>query len=87
MSIVVLIRGGVMPRAARLFMDGASQAVRLSADFRFEGSEVPITREGDRVVLSPLENSLADFITNGPRASSNFLQDAEDFPVQEREVS
>ncbi len=41
-------------RTARLFMNGASQAVRLPADFRFEGEQVFVTRDertGD-VVLS-----------------------------------
>jgi len=36
-------------RVAKLFKNGASQAVRLPADFRFEGEEVYITRDiGDR---------------------------------------
>lgn len=41
-------------RTAKLFKNGASQAVRLPADFRFEGDEVYISRDeatGD-VVLS-----------------------------------
>ncbi len=41
-------------RIAKLFKNGASQAVRLPAEFRFEGSEVYATRDeqtGD-VVLS-----------------------------------
>lgn len=41
-------------RVAKLFKNGASQAVRLPSDFRFEGGEVYITRDdatGD-VVLS-----------------------------------
>ena len=40
-------------RLAKLFKNGASQAVRLPAEFRFEGSEVYATRDdsGD-VVLS-----------------------------------
>lgn len=41
-------------RVAKLFKNGASQAVRLPAEFRFEGEEVYITRDeatGD-VVLS-----------------------------------
>jgi len=41
-------------RVAKLFKNGASQAVRLPADFRFEGDEVYATRDertGD-VVLS-----------------------------------
>ncbi len=41
-------------RIAKLFMNGASQAVRLPAEFRFVGSEIYATRDpatGD-VVLS-----------------------------------
>lgn len=52
-------------RIAKLFRNGASQAVRLPADFRFEGSEVYATRDegtGD-VVLStrPGARSWAEF--------------------------
>ena len=40
--------------AAKLFLNGRSQAVRLPKAFRFEGlSEVCIERDGDRVILSP----------------------------------
>lgn len=42
------------PRRAKLFWNGRSQAVRLPLEFRFEGSEVLISREGDRVVLEPV---------------------------------
>ena len=43
-----------MPRIAKLFRNGRSQAVRLPAEFRFEGKEVFVRRDpatGD-VVLS-----------------------------------
>jgi len=43
-----------MPRTAKLFTNGRSQAVRLPAEYRFEGKEVFIRRDpktGD-VVLS-----------------------------------
>lgn len=39
---------------AKLFWNGRSQAVRLPKDFRFEGDEVSIRREGDAVVLEPI---------------------------------
>jgi antitoxin VapB len=41
-------------RIAKLFRNGASQAVRLPAEFRFEGNEVYATRDEDTgdVVLS-----------------------------------
>lgn len=43
-----------MPKA-KLFMNGGSQAVRLPAEYRFEGTEVDIRRDeitGD-VIISP----------------------------------
>lgn len=54
-------------RIAKLFMNGASQAVRLPAEFRFEGTEVYATRDdqtGD-VLLSarPGVRTWADFFT------------------------
>jgi antitoxin VapB len=52
-----------MPRTAKLFLNGRSQAVRLPADFRFEGDEVfirqdPLTRD---VVLSRRPESWDSF--------------------------
>ncbi len=40
---------------AKLFMHGRSQAVRLPKAFRFEGSEVRVSRVGDKVILEPME--------------------------------
>lgn len=40
---------------AKLFWTGRSQAVRLPKAYRFEGKEVRIRREGDRVILEPGE--------------------------------
>jgi antitoxin VapB len=39
---------------AKLFWTGRSQAVRLPKEFRFEGAEVRIRRQGNAVVLEPL---------------------------------
>ena len=36
---------------AKVFKSGNSQAVRLPKEFRFEGKEVNITRQGDKVIL------------------------------------
>jgi antitoxin VapB len=51
-------------QTAKLFKNGRSQAVRLPAEFRFEGDEVEIRRDpetGD-VILSPLNKSFADWL-------------------------
>lgn len=45
---------------AKLFMHSRSQAVRLPKEFRFEGTEVRIRRNGDQVILEPMENGPID---------------------------
>lgn len=45
--------GGPVARA-KLFKHGGSQAVRLPKEFRFEGEEVEVRRDGDRVILEPV---------------------------------
>ncbi len=42
-----------MPRLARVFQSGNSQAVRLPKDFRFDVDLVEVSREGDAVILRP----------------------------------
>jgi antitoxin VapB len=51
-------------RTAKLFKNGASQAVRLPAEFRFPGKEVSIRRDEKtgEVILSP-QTSLGDWKT------------------------
>jgi antitoxin VapB len=44
---------------AKLFWTGRSQAVRLPKEFRFEGAEVRIRRQGNTVVLEPLAEDTA----------------------------
>jgi len=46
-----------MESTAKLFRNGRSQAVRLPKAFRFKGSEVKIRKEGDKVILEPLEKT------------------------------
>lgn len=49
-------RLGTDKRRAKLFWNGRSQAVRLPKEFRFVGqTEVSIRREGDRVILEPVD--------------------------------
>ncbi len=42
-----------MPRFAKVFRSGNSQAVRLPKEFRFDVEEVEVSREGDAVILRP----------------------------------
>jgi antitoxin VapB len=73
-----------MPRTAKIFMNNRSQAVRLPKDFQFRTDEVYIRKEGDEVILSPRPPDWSAYVAEGPNASSDFMKDVEDLPVQER---
>ncbi|MDP1738488.1 MAG: AbrB/MazE/SpoVT family DNA-binding domain-containing protein [Caulobacter sp.] len=44
---------------ARLITDESGQSVRLPSEWRFEGTEVSIRKEGDRVILEPVEHHVS----------------------------
>lgn len=69
-------------QTAKLFLNGRSQAVRLPKEFRFEGTEVYIHRQGDQIILSPKRQEV---FKNTPLPSDDFLSERVDLPLQERE--
>jgi antitoxin VapB len=79
-------RGAVaVAKTAKVFLTNRSQAVRLPKEFQFKTAEVFIRKEGDEVILSPRPADWSEYLTKGPVASSGFMEDVEDLPVQERE--
>jgi antitoxin VapB len=79
-----------MSRTAKLFRNGRSQAVRLPADLRFEGSEVYIRRDaatGD-VILSRRPEFWGDFfdLLKTIDVPDDFLADRKDEPPQKRNL-
>ena len=52
-----------MSKVAKLFWNGRSQAVRLPQEFRFDGDQVRIRREGKLVVLEPMTQDPAEWLT------------------------
>lgn len=79
-----------MPRTAKLFRNGRSQAVRLPAEFRFEGSEVYVRRDpktGD-VILSRKPHSWDDFfkLVDTIDFPEDFLERIPDLPPQKRKL-
>ena len=77
-----------MAHTAKVFMNGRSQAVRLPAEFRFEGSEVFVRRDpatGD-VILSRRPESWGDFfeLMKTIEVAEDFLADRKDAPPQKR---
>ena len=73
-------------KTAKLFNNGRSQAVRLPAEFRFEGTEVYIRKEGEQVILSPRPTSWDDFFDSSLRATEDFMAERVDLPPQERRL-
>ncbi len=73
-------------QTAKLFNNGRSQAVRLPAEFRFEGTEVYIRKEGEQVILSPRPTSWDDFFDSSLRATEDFMAERVDLPPQERRL-
>jgi antitoxin VapB len=49
-----------MTSTAKLFMRGRSQAVRLPKEFRFEGTDVRVSKVGDKVILEPMTKPAID---------------------------
>lgn len=84
-----------MAKTAKLFKNGRSQAVRLPAEFRFEGKEVFIRKDektGD-VVLSKRPQSWEEFFQfrdaaskADPQAFAEFLAERRDEAPEKREL-
>lgn len=79
-----------MPRTAKLFRNGRSQAVRLPADFRFEGSEVFVRQDptsGD-VILSRRPETWESFFQLAQQAGvpEDFMADRADSRPQKRDL-
>ncbi len=70
---------------AKLFMNGRSQAVRLPKNFRFDGDEVLIRKEGDTIILSPKPQSWESFFKSTPLPTEDFMDNRIDLPTEERE--
>ena len=74
---------------AKVFWSGRSQAVRLPKEFRVEGDEVRIRREGKTIVLEPIPKDWA-WLEALVRDSAGLFDEEfiraveEDVPMQER---
>jgi antitoxin VapB len=79
-----------MSRTAKLFRNGRSQAVRLPAEYRFEGTEVYVRRDaksGD-IILSRRPESWQELFDLLDRSAipGDFLADRKDKPPQKRKT-
>jgi antitoxin VapB len=64
-----------LPRFAKVFRSGNSQAVRLPKDFRFDVEEVEVSREGDAVILRPRRDASAQWASLRAAVDRGFSAD------------
>ena len=67
---------------AKLFQNGRSQAVRLPKEFRLPGKEVKISKQGNKIILEPLETSWAQWFEAMDQFSDDFMADGRNQPEQ-----
>lgn len=67
-------------RTAKLFKNGRSQAVRLPREFRMEGDEVKIYKEGNKVILEPIGASWEKFFEGVAMFPDDFMAEGRQQP-------
>ncbi|TGM58578.1 type II toxin-antitoxin system antitoxin VapB [Leptospira adleri] len=60
---------------AKIFKNGDSQAIRLPKDYRFKGKEVYIRKDGDNVILTPIDDAVDRFWNTVNNFSEDLLID------------
>lgn len=70
---------------AKLFQNGRSQAVRLPKEFRLPGKEVKISKQGNKIILEPIENSWEQWFEAMTQFSDDFMADGRNQPEQAQE--
>jgi antitoxin VapB len=70
-----------MSKLAKLFANGSSQAVRLPREFRFEGTQVRVTRYGRGVLLEPVVSDVSEWFAELDRyAGEPFMSEGRNQP-------
>ena len=73
---------------AKIFQNGRSQAVRLPKEFRLRGKEVKISKQGNKIILEPIEDSWEQWFASFTQFSDDFMANGREQPeqVQERQT-
>lgn len=77
-----------MTMKAKVFQNGRSQAIRIPKEFRVDTDEVYIEKVGDSLIIKPKKVDKWDkfFDDLEDVDTSDFLNDRDQLPVQEREL-
>ena len=63
---------------AKVFMSGNSQAVRLPKEFRFDADEVSILRDGESIILRPINRTMRDVVDLIQQLPADMFDDIKD---------
>lgn len=76
----------MLSEIAKIFMNGRSQAVRLPKEFRFDCDEVYVTKQGDKIIISPTKPMWDDFFSQTSAFGDDYLTEREQSTHQERDI-
>ena len=75
-------------QTAKLFQNGRSQAVRLPKAFRLSGKEVKISKQGNKIILEPIEDSWEQWFAAINQFSDDYMLNGREQPeIQEHDWS
>jgi len=81
-----IYQGAIVMQTAKLIINGRSQAVRLPKAFRFDGTEVFISKVGQKVVLSAKPESWKSFFLSDKKPTPDFMEEREQLDLEERDI-
>lgn len=69
---------------AKLFKNGQSQAVRLPKEFRLQGKEVKISKQGNKIILEPIETTVENWFSAMSQFTDDFMANGREPQPQEQ---
>lgn len=81
--MLYIISWGGIVKTAKLFWTGRSQAVRLPKEFRMDGAEVRIRKQGAAVVLEPVTTDWTWLDAIEGKFSRDFFAEGRKQPVHQ----
>ena len=73
-------------RRVSLFRNGRNRAVRIPSEFVLAGTQALMRKEGDSLVITPIKTSRLPDLLAGWQPLADDFADAENLPVQQRDI-
>lgn len=74
------------PRRVRLFRDNRNQAIRIPVEFELPGNEAIISRDGDRLIITPVRRKGLAALLDSWETLDEAWPEIEDRPPPAREI-